>query len=346
MSFEKHDLELAGLELRSDLLLPAPQSDGWEYGVAPRCWISDEPLSGADPNPDAYPVLEWRFAPDEEPVRRANASTDCIREFTELTDGPSETFPQRVLNFAKAWGPLGICRHGKPSGHDPDCWPLGTFQGWDDEEGNPYWEPIEAWHRYSRQLDALLSVAVELQQGRPGRREDWDTMNGAEPYRTDLYRSHGLRGLRDEPRHGQPGMTSRPGRVEVTYWAPPATATSAEDQRLWLALALDKWLIYGEVRPQSHWLPTESSVGIRLAYHGLPGVLAVQLAATLTSPRGLYRCVGCHRAFIPAPAKRRPRRGTRPWCGRSPDCDRAAQQRDWARRNPRQRKEAPGDEPN
>ncbi len=49
----------------------------------------------------------------------ANGATPGLSEFMRLDDGDEDGFPQRVLDFARRWGPLGICRHRVLASHDP-----------------------------------------------------------------------------------------------------------------------------------------------------------------------------------------------------------------------------------
>ena len=137
-------LELAGMALGGDLAVPAPQRDGWTYGVPSRMWIANEPISPTDPNPSAYPVLEWRDVGEDQQRTWASAGGPCLDEFIRLDEGAEEDFPSRVLVFARRWGVLGICLHGKPAMHGGPhrCSPLGTDLGIDRDEGNPYWELV------------------------------------------------------------------------------------------------------------------------------------------------------------------------------------------------------------
>jgi hypothetical protein len=118
-------------------------------------------------------------------------------------------------------------------------------------------------------------------------------------------------------------------------WGSGASMASAEPahQRAVVSMAVDHWINeYGRLALRSNWSDDDSSLEVLLGYQGLPGALALELASTLASPRGLYRCFGCQRAFTPDDGQQRPRSGLRAWCGLTARCDKKAQKRDWARR--------------
>jgi hypothetical protein len=108
----------------------------------------------------------------------------------ELWDAPSlESFLKlanatgsEIMQFAEAWGPLGICIHGKTVMHEGGCqllrwedcpWLSDEERSpWPEDESPPeYWEPLAAWRFYARQFAAILVMASELNKGRVPRPE-------------------------------------------------------------------------------------------------------------------------------------------------------------------------------
>ena len=308
MSELRRQADLEGVALDADFVVPPPREVDERSLVVPAgAWLS--PGSPAGMGADgSLPGIRWQVVGAT--LRRA--SPDCLDSFIrlDLDGGGDGDFAQRALAFLQAFGPLGICEHGQPFRHDSRCAP-----GWaridptdprlSTEEGVPVpaypiqglWEPIAAWQAVVEHLRAMLSAGVDLTAGREVSAGD----------RRELWPE-----------------ASRPRGL---WW-----------ERQALADDLRRWLRYGEVEPAPSWESVAVGVPLRLQFHyvGLVGVLAMQLAAALTSPLGLFRCFGCGRPYTLGEGKRRPSANRRAWCGRSPDCDRPAQSRDYRRRSGRQ----------
>src|SRR5829696_8773778 len=47
---------------------------------------------------------------------------ECLLSFIQLHDKADQV----IVRLAKRWGPLGICQHGKPATHHPECMPLAA----------------------------------------------------------------------------------------------------------------------------------------------------------------------------------------------------------------------------
>lgn len=330
-------IERAGIDRA--VLLDLRRQDYWQYAVPERVWLSDEPTDDG-PDPAAYPILEYRWgAPSEDRVF-AGPGMSCLNSFIRLDEGPEAEFGERVVAFAKRWGPLGICRHGKPHLHRTPggCSPLGSqvAAAGSAETGEPdymYWEPLSAWARYVKQLSGLFSLGVELRQELPGRREDWEAVKAGDawdrarsPYRD---RSDGrnfapagrLVRLQDGTL-GVGDLATEPLTIEFRS----AFGASPEVQRALAAHAMDIWDQYGRVGAETIW-PEAAPPYQRPTYAQLPGVLAIELRAALESEIEPARCYGCGRPTAPS-RKPRYRNGVkRVWCKQSPECDAAAQVR-------------------
>ena len=287
-------------ELRSPVITkPGPKWLAWP-------WVKDDGQ-----------VLTYRWVDLD---RVSPRKGKCLEAFIRLAGVRADGFPQAVLGFAKRWGPLEICKHRKPQNHsDPVYPPCGSSRMGSGGMGT---EPVEAWRRYSRQLRAILRVAANLYQGRPGDRADWANVERGEP-----------EGISAEDRH---------------YWGPGKIAGKLIHERQTIALALRQWFRYGQVGLSPQWLmrrdTKEHWFEIQTEYWGLTGRLAVDLAAALCSPNGLYRCAGCGRPFTPESRKRS--RDREKWCY-SQECkleqDRRNSRRYYVRKSeakPKQRKTA------
>ena len=104
--------------------------------------------------------LTYAWEADGRTWTRTVVTRDLLANFVELAlalvelaqaKGRDE-FGAVVLTFARKWGPLGICRHGRSWFHDIECEPSGS-------------EPLAMWRNYA--LDALRVVlaARALQHG-------------------------------------------------------------------------------------------------------------------------------------------------------------------------------------
>src|SRR5207245_1958373 len=100
-------------------------------------------------------------------------------EFLKLSDAQ----PEAILDFARCWGVLAICEHGKPRSHGlahPRRGGYARCEMLGERVGRP-WEPLEAWWRYARQARGILNVAFELREGRLGDSADWQAIQEGEP---------------------------------------------------------------------------------------------------------------------------------------------------------------------
>jgi hypothetical protein len=90
-----------------------------------------------------------------------------LDDFITLFDRPTNA----IRAFAAHWGPLGICKHGRPWTHSltyrsaiakgPVCSPRGVVKG-----GRTGWEKIEHWRDYSRQARDISLEAIALRNSR------------------------------------------------------------------------------------------------------------------------------------------------------------------------------------
>jgi hypothetical protein len=85
-----------------------------------------------------------------------------VFDFANLAEAPERAF----LSFARVWGVLGICRHGKSIRHrTPLCLSRRV--------GDEYLESIAKWRQRARHLRSLLNIKTALNRGGPGDAIDW-----------------------------------------------------------------------------------------------------------------------------------------------------------------------------
>jgi hypothetical protein len=93
--------------------------------------------------------------------RRSTGGRGLLNDFLTLETGSD----RRILSFARKWGPLYLCQHHRPFGHNAPgrpgydsetrCEPIGFGR-----EGWP-WELLEDWRRYSHEAATILKL-IEL----------------------------------------------------------------------------------------------------------------------------------------------------------------------------------------
>src|ERR1700736_1653531 len=107
-------------------------------------------------------------------ARRKIIRPTMLAEFVEIGVTGRES---RLIRFARRHGPIGICQHGVPFGHNRqsfarlsnlgDCYPTPSSErGWDQGE------PLEKWFEYAKQARAILTCAESLHRGARPKLED------------------------------------------------------------------------------------------------------------------------------------------------------------------------------
>ncbi|HTK30725.1 MAG TPA: hypothetical protein VL332_02090 [Candidatus Saccharimonadaceae bacterium] len=106
-----------------------------------------------------------------------------VDHFVRLVDAPEED----ILAFAKRWGVLDLCSHGKPMIQDRSArqWSHGPAPGcapllWNPPGLEPrlsgFWigrERLAHWRQWARRARALMRIAAAVAGNRPGGLEDW-----------------------------------------------------------------------------------------------------------------------------------------------------------------------------
>ena len=209
--------------------------------------------------------------------------------------------PDRVLRFARKYGVLGLCEHGKPVNHNPPsedgsggCNPAGDLL-------SGRFESLERWFHFVRQARTLIDIAATLRTGSIPPKERWETI------------------FEDSIAKGTytPWVTEPVPSLNKLWFGLATDATPKRDPeqyaqaRNWLAVAMvvNEWMRMGAVRP---WMTySESGVDLRMLSNTF-GALAMQLAAAVSSLHGIAKCSGCGQAY---PRKAAIQRGRRNFCG-------------------------------
>ncbi len=239
---------------------------------------------------DTEERLLWAYARDGEKPTRHDRYPDemMLNGFIALAAEPAS----RIREFARRWGPLDICKHNLPASHNRHWsvyWPepTGCAARSVPEAPEWRWEPIERWRHYSEQARSMLHVAKRIQDGAPVSAEEWFAigfpMPDVFPATEDLHRAN-----------------------SATGFAPRA-----------LALLVTEWLNYGGVQPVLQWGAQAdgphdvSRPHLKLAPHGLFGVLALQLATALARVERIAFCSSCGKPYF---ATKKPSQGRRNFC--------------------------------
>jgi len=204
-----------------------------------------------------------------------------IGEFTSL----SKKGKRGILEFARKWGVLLLCRHGLPASHtkplpeSPEVFSPCEPLGWDEEERCGY-EPLDLWYLFSTEASAILRITSSLLYNLSVDARDRDTLERA-VRRLNLTKGKGL---------GDPGN--------------PLSLKS------WTGQVISEWLRLGGINPCFAWNLQGASFKLT-GGHSLFGAIAQQLLNAVFQSEGLVTCFECGNTFHP---RRKPQRGRRIFC--------------------------------
>src|SRR5579859_3790752 len=243
-----------------------------------------------------WPAEElWTLGPLEEvqcPIPQR-----CLSQFVRLADAPST----EIETFAHTWGPLG-----RPVRKvNPWDYGSGTLIGGDRER-------VSLWRSRAGELHAIMTYAADLALGEDPR-EAYMLINADQRETFWMTKNLALRLAEMRGEHDHATETVRDGRL--------------------LAYAVARWIEYGRVQLTPQWLPSAGRLLLEVradALPGLAGILALELAAALSSPLGIARCHGCGFPYVPW--KRRPRRDRANYCAECSQGASLAAKRAWYHR--------------
>jgi hypothetical protein len=207
------------------------------------------------------------------PVPGVKASNGLLADFLPLAEDQTG---EAILRFARRWGVLPVCDHGRPPRHGDQnreptrCLPRGAIGGGEE------WALLESpWRTLSATAGALMRIAVAVEDGQPGSLADWRV---AHPDSLASWWGIPTPWVSD---------ASRPG-------------ISAEDDRYWVSAALGPWLSGPQVIPSFVWTHHDREWQLlpqHQEWHGLYGALGVALMLAIARARDLRICRNCGKLY-------------------------------------------------
>jgi hypothetical protein len=222
-----------------------------------------------------------------------------------------------LLAFATRWGVLGLCGCGIPASHNPPRPVIRT--GPVDADAALPWceqvserrhgrdvfaEPVRAWRDLAGTFRALVNVASELVEDRPGAVEDWKRVWRPRP--------EGL---------GPDDSAWRLIRHKV--------GRDVQGDKVRLENAVTELLRMADLRPRFMWRRHKPT--FEVVPGSLFAALVVELCSAISSTRGLTQCSGCGRFVDDIPPSRPGQRRYCSTCRRTRQPQRDAE-RDYRRR--------------
>ena len=272
--------------------------------TAPGPWIVAQPApTRAHFAPDSVDIADGilLWAPGMKPAR--SMDLDGLLAFAEMTS------PSDVKRFARRYGVLRLCKHGKLSGHCPH----GQLKRCNPKRlGTQYVEPIAAWLDLAAKTQAILAIGNSLSRDVFGEWSDWNRLGiehtpGRSPRLATEANPWGL--VISIPSGGT--TESQPFFVDVEIYK-EAVSWELSYQRSLLASMVTSLLIHANVAPVVTW---GTSVSQTWQGEGLFGGIAIQLAGGL-GDRWTVPCAGGCGTQVAARDRKR-----RHWC-RDPECRR------------------------
>jgi hypothetical protein len=211
-------------------------------------------------------------------------SPDMLQEFLEISVTRQES---TLLRFARKYGPIGICEHNLPYGHNRrsyarvlnvmDCHPTpSSARGWQCSE------PVRLWFEFACQAQAIVDCSARLHNGLTPALEGLEIAN---PQWSDLSKR-----LKNR---------LKPNR---------------ETSRAAIEGAINTWIYYGGLRPHFRWGSSGCSVLMSTGdYTSLFGALAAQLMLRAAMSKGWVLCSECSQFY---PPDRQPNPNRRRFCPR------------------------------
>lgn len=257
----------------------------------------DRPLSGLRWRPPESIRPEGRGLRWRQTGEYIQAAAGMLEGFLRLASGPEA----RILQYARKWGVLGLCKHGLPylgMPHTRLAWcELQRERGTGAHYGA--WESFDSWRLYSKSAGSVLSVAAYLHR---------DRLAPADDVRAAC-------------------ALVTPTVQRLLGHEPEDSVATLDDQRVLVDGLVNLWLWLGGVRIVFDWSRQGAVIGLggHAWHHGLFGALAVQLMLAVCRSDGLALCSACSKPYAP---RRRLKARQRSYC---PKCGRRAAIRDAAR---------------
>ena len=216
---------------------------------------------------------------DELTIRKKSVNPDkepnLLSDFIRLSEEQNGRGLERIVDYARRYGVLGICKHKVPSSHNrPPYMPDFSTDFYDliseiheycrpekeEIEGHQFEaEPLDAWLSFSREAKAIVQLSSELRGESKGDQKDWQVLDRW----TGLHR----------------------------------VPSSIANGKLLLSSVINRWLEMCGVIPQFDWSNNSrlylSSPSKSPVYTGLPGALVVRLLMLMSQSQRTAFCAGC-----------------------------------------------------
>lgn len=268
--------------------------------------------------------LEWRFAPETDPVRLPDwkwvePPPGLLARFTRLADASGE----QIVAFAERYGVLGACEHGEPAPHAhcppvfaPDEFGRPPARGSEHQPGTWFGESPAIWGHWARRLGAAAEIADLVRQERLPNDVLWKRLDYGDPPVKIVWRGNapfqGVRSL-DEAR-----VILEEYLAEFALSAGFRPKFNANSGSVHVAPAHGTYM----GRRKAHWIWAEGAL--------FPALVVALLNQHLGSECTAV-CSECDEPYDLATGQRRPRSDRRNFC--SDDCrDEARRERDRRRR--------------
>jgi hypothetical protein len=247
----------------------------------------------AKPSRRAAPVGEVTWVTEFADL--ATFRRGSILKFEKITDEER----QRILTFARRYGPLELDVDGLPEGREPihlvaSYRPRIAYERMlaNRPEPLPRSEPVDDWVRYSLQARAMLEAAQVIEDA--GRSVANVDLQSALSHLWGHLKPLNLSAFEFD---GDEFIGIRQPRTIDTW-------------RQSIAEAVQHWLDWGSVRATFHW-PDDAGPRVDWASDTLFGALALQLSLAVNRCDRFAMCSACGR---PYPTSRRPQIGRDNYC--------------------------------
>lgn len=267
----------------------------------------------------------------------------ALLDFMALESAPDA----EIARYASKWGPLGICRHGRPYTHSVACTPLSygdeywqpnaeRFPWIFESEQEPpqqrakrtFWEPFNAWRHYARHFAGLFTVArICAAGGRPPSAREWLS---AAPWQRAITTDVAYNQLVSGKPYPPEGVITW-SELEVLQVISESDRHPRDVIGRWIEILMQE----GRIVPTISWEADAKSPEIALSFGPRAGgetepgevrfeknidstfsLLVSALVALIQRPDDVYHCSNCNKPVIRA---KKPQSGRNVYCG-DPEC--------------------------
>ena len=186
---------------------------------------------------------------------RSEPSLEILSQFEQLATGDS----QAITRFARKYGALGLCRHGRPVGL-----PMHRCQ-WPPSPPSVWREPLKSWQVYAKRVRAILLLVSDAYGNTSAAQEQWQVLN-------------------------RESMSGRNG-------IPIPGAKEKQLKKIFLAHEIRTWLRACGTMPAMEW--AGASPSFRLRSDTLLGEIGVALMSAVLRGGGVATCSDCGRIYAP-----------------------------------------------